>query len=234
MRTRGGSRRRRWLIAAGSFVAVLALLAGAWMMVDANRFDTGDAPLPGPASDATSAPPLDEQNPSSVMYDTAGEGLGVPRVVDPQTMGPNRIYIPSSDPFKVVYAPFSAAGIAADGQLVIPSNPSNLTLYSGGGAVCGSQGTVLLAGHVSSHGKKGALHYLASVPQGTLVYATCSDGTLTKWVTSAPQAAPKDSLPQGVFNASGKRRMVLVTCGGALRRDGTFADNVRVDLLPVD
>ena len=40
-------------------------------------------------------------------------------------------------------------------------------------------------------------------------------------------------LPQAVFDASGPRRLVLVTCGGTLEPDHLYNDNIVVYATPV-
>ena len=56
---------------------------------------------------------------------------------------------------------------------------------------------------------------------------------MTVW--SAVQAAemPKDELPTDIFNASGERRLVVVTCGGPVMANGHYRDNVIVSFAPV-
>jgi hypothetical protein len=41
------------------------------------------------------------------------------------------------------------------------------------------------------------------------------------------------ALPQGIFDASGPRRLALVTCGGTLEPDHLYNDNVVVYATPV-
>lgn len=126
-----------------------------------------------------------------------------------------------------ISAPLTPGTVSAH-SLEIPSNPAEAALWVDGGQPCGSKGTVLIAGHVSSYGTKGALWSLHDVVPGTVAVVTCADGTATSWYASRVIVVPKDQLPQDVFNSVGRPRMAVVTCGGPLLPTGHYRDNVVV------
>lgn len=216
--TRRRSRRGTILVLA----LVLAVFGfGAYLVLDAQKYTSGDAPLPDDFSAANTQP----ANP--------GPQIGVVgfKVITPENMGANHLFIPSVDPTKVIYASLEANPVS-HGDLVIPGDPGILTLHDAGGQPCGSQGTVLIAGHVANRGMKGALYPLSTVAPGSPVYITCADGTLTRWAATTAVRNKKSDLPEDVFDATGPRRAVIVTCGGRLMSNGHYEDNVRLTLTP--
>lgn len=124
-------------------------------------------------------------------------------------------------------------GAVSNQSLRIPSDPAKLTLYSGGAGPCDPEGTVLLAGHVSSYGVHGALWPLHKIQPGATAFVTCADGTVTAWQAVSVQVEHKDDLPQDVFSDTGDLRLVIVTCGGPVMSNGHYRDNVIVTFAPV-
>jgi hypothetical protein len=126
-----------------------------------------------------------------------------------------------------VTAPLLPESIS-DNQLGIPSDVHNVGIWSGGGSITGTQGTVLLAGHVNWWNQgNGALYDLASLKAGATIYVSATTGTETAWQAVSLHSYLKADLPQTIFDPSGPRRLVLVTCGGAFDpTTGHYADNV--------
>jgi sortase (surface protein transpeptidase) len=122
--------------------------------------------------------------------------------------------------------------VAAD-TLQIPSDPAKATLWTDGGQPCGTEGTVLIAGHVISYGTEGALWSLHQVQPGVQAFVTCSDGTVTSWYAVSAETLPKDDLPPAVFQRKGHRQLVVVTCGGPLLKTGHYRNNVIVRFEPM-
>lgn len=148
---------------------------------------------------------------------------------DAPAMKSNTLAIPSLD----ISAPMTAGAVVGDAQhrtLQIPSDPARLTLFSEGATPCDTEGTVLVAGHVSSYGVHGALWPLSQIRPHAAVYMTCEDGTRTEWDVVAVYVTPKADLPQDIFTSTGRLRAVIVTCGGPVMADGHYRDNVRVEL----
>jgi LPXTG-site transpeptidase (sortase) family protein len=175
------------------------------------------APAPLPAEAFTEAAP------ASVR----GDGWMAP----PRPLGAERLLIPAID----VDAPIVDSTID-NGLLTIPEH-SEVGRYVGGGSVRSENGTVLLAGHVSSYGHPGALRLLSRLRAGDWVYLSDEDGNLLGAVVTGVEVRLKADLPDGLFTSSGERRVVLVTCGGEVvtRSDGTrhYASNVIVTAVPV-
>jgi hypothetical protein len=176
------------------------------------------APLPAPFTVAPGSP----------------QGLEDPSGNTPASsaMGANMLLIPSLS----VYAPLVPGGITASGggrTLQIPDDPGRLTLFDEGAAVCDRAGTVLVAGHVSSHGVHGALWPLSRIAPRAAVYLTCTDGSVVEWEVVAVHVNPKADLPQDIFTSTGTVRAEIITCGGPVMPDGHYRDNVRVELARV-
>lgn len=143
--------------------------------------------------------------------------------------GPDRVSIPSLG----VTAPLITESISGH-QLTIPADVHDVGIWSGGGSVTGTNGTVLLAGHINWWNQgNGALYDLASIQPKALVYVTASTGTLTTWSVISLHAYLKADLPQTVFSPTGPRTLALITCGGAFDpTTGHYADNVVVEAVP--
>jgi len=143
---------------------------------------------------------------------------------------PGHVIIPSLG----VTAPLIPEAIS-NSQLGIPADVHHVGIWSGGGQVIGTVGTVLLAGHVNWWNQgNGALYNLASIQPGALVEITAPTGTVTTWSIDALHAYRKANLPQTIFAPAGSRRLVLVTCGGAFNAStGHYADNVVAEAVPV-
>lgn len=187
-------------------VASLAA-AGGWLI--ASGFTPAEETLPEPS-------------PFVVIPDT-----GSPVPSEPG-MAANQLRIPSIGLDRADLLP----GGIIDDQLQLPSDPSKLTVYTDGAPACATQGTTLLAGHVINQGVHGALWPLHQIRPGAVAYLTCPDGTMTAWQVSQVQVVPKDSLPGDVYDADGRRRLVVVTCGGPVMRNGHYRDNVIVSFEP--
>lgn len=225
--------KQRWLIPTMTVLLSPLLAVSGWLVWSGLSAGWGPAPLP------TSLPTAPSDGPMAGPTTMVGEGPnGEPATISPATMEPNRLFIPSLD----IYAPLEPHGLGShqwDGEqrvaLVVPSDPGTLTLYDGGGQPCGPlQGTVLIAGHVASGGVRGALWPLSRIGAGAAAYVSCNDGTVTVWKqVGGIILDDKDTQPQDVFAASGPRRLVVETCGGPVRPDGFYAQNVIVLFAPV-
>lgn len=126
-------------------------------------------------------------------------------------------------------------GAIRDRQLVLPSDPSLLTLSSAGADPCtGDSGTVLVSGHVASHGVRGALWPLSTTRPGAVATITCPGSQPSVWRAVKAWESEKSSLDQTVFDAGGERRLVVITCGGPVMSNGHYRDNVLVEFEPVN
>ncbi len=204
----------------GSTFAVLAsilVLLGAGGVMIYLGLQPGE-PEPAPLPSAFTASPVPR-----VSIDAAAA----------KELPPNSLSIPDLG----VQAPLLPGEVVTqDGErtLDIPGDPAKLTRYAGGAKPCSSEGTVLVAGHVSSYGVHGALWSLSEIEANAPVAMTCDDGTITTWQVVSVDVTPKAALPQDIFTESGPLRAVLVTCGGPVLADGHYRDNVIVELAPVE
>ena len=150
--------------------------------------------------------------------------------------GANRIFVKSLG----INAPWINEGANKDG-LVIPSDVHTVGRWTGGADIDATSGTVLMAGHVNYVGQgNGALYRLSQIQPGAVVVVTDAAGARTSWRVSGLQVVQKAALPTSIFNNSGPRHLVLITCGGPLLKvsDGhggtfnTYRDNVIVTADP--
>ena len=178
----------------------------------------GDAPAPLPEQTWQVESPVPEP---TVDVEPTDSDDGP---VTPDTMGLNRLLIPSLD----VYAEVTEEW-REDGWMTLPP-AKKVGRYGAGATVDSDMGTLLLAGHVSSYGTDGALKWLANIKPGARFYVTDAFGNRADFVADRLDTFVKSALPSDVFDATGPRRAVLVTCGGPLvkRADGHrgYRDNV--------
>jgi sortase (surface protein transpeptidase) len=186
----------------------------------------GSAPLPrAKEAHALSAAKLEALGPASLPRKSRGATSSA--AVAP--LVPDEVDIPSLG----VTAPLIAEPLV-NGYLTIPADVHHVGWYTGGGALGGSVGTLLLAGHVNFVNQgPGAFAHLADVQRGATVFTTDGAGVIEAWRVTAVTAVLKTDLPQGIFDASGPRRLVLVTCGGTLEPDHLYNENVVVYATPV-
>jgi hypothetical protein len=136
---------------------------------------------------------------------------------------PDELDIPSLG----IMAPL-VSEVIADHALTVPSDVHTVGLWSGGGELDGTTGTVLLAGHVNFYNQgNGALYGLSTITPGTTIFVSSATDQVTSWTARSLSSYPKTNLPQGIFTPSGPRRLVIVTCGGAFdSTTGHYLDNV--------
>lgn len=153
-------------------------------------------------------------------------------VVPEPTPPPRSVRIAGVD----VAMPVIATGVAEDGQMELPDDPSVLGWYRFGPAPGDRRGSAVLAGHVDSIEKGiGPLARLASVPVGERIVVTGPDGKrLTYQVTDVARIA-KAALPiDAIFRPGGRHQLVVVTCGGRYLPDaGGYEDNIVLTARPV-
>lgn len=152
-----------------------------------------------------------------------------PSPTPPIVLEANTLYIPSLD----IKAPVGSISLN-NNSLQVPGNVHNVGLYDHGGQLDGTTGTVLLTGHVNYYNQgEGALWNLSSVHINAPLYVSDSVGKTTSWRVTQVITVQKNYIPQAIFSSTGPRQLVVVTCGGALLRDGHYADNVLVVASPI-
>lgn len=154
-------------------------------------------------------------------------------VVIPEPAAPPRsVQIAGVD----VTMPVIATGVADDGQMELPDDPSVLGWYRFGASPGDRRGSAVLGGHVDSIEKGiGPLARLAAVPVGERIVVTGPDGErLTYRVTDVARIS-KAALPvDTIFRPGGRHQLVVITCGGRYLPDaGGYEDNIVVTARPV-
>ena len=222
VRTGLGPRRRHpgrlWSVAAALLGVTSALAWALWWTWPS----AGNAALPSAAKARPLSPgAIEALRPAAVPRPTkTGSETG--------GLAANEVDIPSLG----VTAPLLAEPLVR-GYLTIPPDVHDVGWYSGGGQPGATTGTLLLAGHVNYVGQGwGAFGHLADLRRGAAVFTTDSAGAVQAWRVTAVTAMQQTRLPQDIFDASGPRLLVLVTCGGTLEPDHLYNDNVVVYATP--
>lgn len=128
-------------------------------------------------------------------------------------------------------------GLAADGSMALPEDPSIASWYRFGSGPASESGATVIAAHVDSFEFDiGPFARLADAEVGTVVTVTSVDGSEHRYAIDAVDLAEKTGVPwDTVFDRTGDPRLVLITCGGEFDYDtGHYRSNVIVTahLLP--
>ncbi|ADB33479.1 peptidase C60 sortase A and B [Kribbella flavida DSM 17836] len=179
----------------------------------------GGSPTPGPAAPSpVPSPPA----PGTAVRTRAAE---LPRAT--VVPAPERLTIRSVG----LDLPVRAVGVAADGQMELPVNPSVVGWYRFGPAPAEREGSVVLGGHVDSkeYGV-GPLVRLRKLRPGALIDVRATDGSTVQYRVEGVRDVEKQELAVGeLFGRTGPRRLHLVTCGGPYDPDGGgYRDNLVV------
>jgi LPXTG-site transpeptidase (sortase) family protein len=133
--------------------------------------------------------------------------------------------------------PVDPVGVQDDGEMEIPEDADRAGWYRFGPAPSDAEGATVMAGHVDSRRTGiGQFARLRDVAVGSTVTVTTVDGAEHPYRVVDVQQVPKEGAPVAQwFDRTGPARLVLVTCGGAFRRDvGHYVDNVVVTAEPLD
>ena len=144
---------------------------------------------------------------------------------------PRQLAIPAID----LDVPVVEVGVAADGQMEIPSDVRTVGWYRFGPAP-GQDGSAVLAGHVDSRTQgRGSFFRLVDLAVGDPARVLDAAGTVREFEVVARRAIDKSELPTGeLFARTGSAQLVLVTCGGSFDASTRhYRQNVVVWLAPV-
>jgi len=134
-----------------------------------------------------------------------------------------------------VDAPVTASGIdVRNGVLGIPADIHRTGWWRDGAAPGDGNGAVLVAGHVdSAAGGVGAFFSLRNAAAGASVEVVAASGRTFAYRVESVRTYPKSALPPSVFDATGRPRLVLVTCGGTFDpAAGHYPDDVVLTAVP--
>ncbi len=235
-------RRNRW--SAGALAAGVLLASGAaagYAVTRPPNHDFGTVPAGfarggGPTSAIGSAGPGDPADASGTGGPAAGPGrpagAASPSALPQMTAVavPVRLQIPALG----VSAAIVSVGVAADGGLGIPADPSVVGWWAGGGSPGQPSGATVLTGHIDSAvSGPGALFRLQDVRPGATVIVT-ADGHTYRYVVQATRAYLKTQLPAAaIFNQQVTPRLIIVSCGGPFDANtGHYLDNIVAYALP--
>ena len=234
--TRSAPRGPRLLVVFGVTVCLVAVVV-AVLGLRHDRGTAASSPVPEQAATATAtgSPRASATTPGPAGPDPrAGPAVGS-ESADPDSADPA--------PVEMVVdrvglrMPVVAVGVASDGQMALPPEPTKIGWYRFGPGPAARRGSAVLAGHVDSkqYGK-GPLVKLRKVRPGDEIRVRVTGDTVLRYRTTDVVSIAKKSLPElGVFDRDGRKLLRVVTCGGAYDRDrGGYQDNVVVTAVPVE
>lgn len=150
---------------------------------------------------------------------------------------------PSAAPAAPVAAPVSVSipaidvdsellhlGLNPDGTLEVPQGPDfDTAAWYDGSPRPGEVGPAVIEGHVSGVRGPSVFFDLGRLVVGDLVEVTREDGTVATFEVYDVQQFPKDSFPTvQVYGATAGPELRVITCGGTVRSNGLYEDNVIV------
>lgn len=224
--------------------------------------DTAPAQEPSvPAQSSTSSTGQDESEPPVRSRLPSGSIRGgivdvgppvLPEDFDPEDLGPyvRTNPVPASmEPLRLqVPSIYVDAGIVSEGisasardqygqsVMELPDSLGEVGWLDTTAALDSDKGTTLLAGHVTVEGVHGAVYFLGLTEPGALVKTTDAGGEVSRWVVTEVVSYGKTALPKDIFEPTGPRALVVVTCGGDVVQlaDGSWSheENIVVRAVP--
>lgn len=137
---------------------------------------------------------------------------------------------------QAITARVDVSGLASDGSMVIPQDPSVIGWYSRGALPGAARGSMVLAGHINSRASgPGVLAALAKAKVGDTVVVQLTDGRGFAYRVSQIEQFHKRSLPLAtIFDDAGPHQLTLLTCYGRfLGSDLGYEDNLVVTATPI-
>jgi hypothetical protein len=138
-------------------------------------------------------------------------------------------------PTQRITAPIDPVTVGKDNYLDIPGDIHRVGWYKDAGQLDGGPGSVLITGHVNWVGQgTGALGNIGQLHLGDVVVTRGQKKPQAWRVVRLVSYLKSGGLPQDIFRKTGKRELVLVTCGGAFDPStGNYLSNIVVHLQPV-
>ena len=219
----------RALAAVTALVAAVGLVLSGLALWDWQRtsasLDSSDSAVVAPAQSATQSP---AQSPAPApSAPTASPGRDAP----PEPPRPARLTVAGVD----LDMPVRPVGVAPDGQMALPADPTVLGWYRFGPAPgARSGGSVVLAGHLDTvRDGLGPLVRLREVSPGDRVEVTDVEGRVRPHEVVAVDRYDRQALPAELFRRSGPERIRIITCGGAYVPGQGYEQNLVVTARPL-
>lgn len=221
---RGRGLKPRTLISSLVVVTAVVVATGGWLLLNSEDGPAHDDPV------LTMAAPL----PGDELDEVNEKKKRAPRPKVEELDGPNRLVIGSLG----VNAPLGESGAKPDGSLEIPLDASKVTRYDASSSIAHRAGVTVVTGHVTNGSQRGALYPLASIEVGESIETFDANNEQRLWRVTKVETHDPDSLPETIFTRTGKRQLVVVTCGGAIKTDSKgrrhYEKNVLVFAEPLD
>lgn len=134
-----------------------------------------------------------------------------------------RVEIPSLD----ATLPVVPVGVAKDGQMALPDDPSIAGWYRFGSGPTSDSGASVISAHVDSRDKVGPLAKLDRLDRGDRILVIVA-GEQVEYVVDRVDHYAKTALDlDALFSRTGPARLHLVSCGGEWNPEtGHYEDNV--------
>ena len=220
---------------AGTFTALavaLALLTGC-STTPSTASSTVYVPPTNSAPEPTLAPtPTPAAPPPVAAVDVPTVSSALDQNQVPPAVAPQRIRVESLG----IDMAIESVGLAADGAMELPKDPSLAAWYRFGPSPASAAGATVIAAHVDSLVYDiGPFAQLASASAGTEIVVTTEDGQDRRYAVESVQTVTKQDVPwDSIFDRSGPGRLTLVTCGGEFDYDArTYLSNVIVSANPI-
>ena len=200
---------------------------------------TGCSSVPSTASSTTYVPPTSAApapTPSAPLPVAEVDVPTVSSALDQNQVAPalvpQRIRVDSLG----IDMAIESVGLAADGAMELPKNPSLAAWYRFGPSPASAAGATVVAAHVDSLVYDiGPFAQLATASAGTEIVVTTEDGQDRRYAVESVQTVTKQDVPwDSIFDRTGPNRLTLVTCGGEFDYDArTYLSNVIVSANPI-
>lgn len=149
-------------------------------------------------------------------------------------MGPLEVSVPSVG----LRVSIVEGGLTAQGAIDLPTAPL-VAHYTPAAALDATQGSTVIAGHVDMFSGSSLVASpmadLARIQKGAPIYVTDTKGAVHRFKAVSAQLYAKHALPQNLFQPTGTRQLVLLTCGGPIGEiDGhiNYLDNTAITAVP--
>lgn len=204
----------------GSPAAPAPTPASTWS-VDLNELDPlptgqGDDQLAhAEAADGVVTVPMSNQKYQAevVVEGPNAPGAQAPAVLAPAPRGQANVL---SIPALGVRTKVTSTGNSHD-AMTAGTNVRQVTWLDSSSALSASHGSTVLTGPVSSPQQgPGTLYDLYRVPAGAQVWTTDAAGRATQWRVTSRQHVSNAAPPRKLVATTGERKLVLITCGGAI------------------